>query len=91
MVPVVLTCLPFNNQSTNTRGGKVGGTGWGLAVLVSKKSDQKFLPSKHALLHPRSLKLKTWSEWRQLSKSGERSVNILAGPDINHKHEGWHG
>ena len=48
-----------------------------------------FLPFKKALLHARSLKLKSYNEWEVWRKSGERQANMPSRPDQVYKHVGW--
>ena len=52
---------------------------------------RKFLPFEKALLHARSLKLKTQDEWRTWCKSGARPFNVPTTPDRTYKHDGWQG
>ena len=60
MVHGLLMSPPPQAQPTSTRGGKGTGTGWGQAMLVSKK-DQHFMPFKTALLHARLLQVEMQS------------------------------
>ena len=50
-----------------------------------------FMPFKKALVHARSLKLKSVSEWKDWAKTGARPVNMPSHPDRCYKHEGWQG
>ena len=56
---------------------------------IDVSNDKEFLPFKKALLHARSLTLKTQRGWAQWCESGERPVNIPSRPDVNYKHNGW--
>ena len=58
---------------------------------VGVKKDQQFLPFKKALLHARSLNLKTVQEWQAWCKSGTRPANMPSHPNATCKHEGWQG
>ena len=55
------------------------------------KKDQQFLPFKEALLHARSLKLKTQKDWKAWCKSGNRPANTHSNPHRTYKHKGWQG
>ena len=81
------TFPPPRTKSTSTTGGKGTGTGWAPATLHTKE----FLPFKKALLHARSLKLKSLKEWEAWCKSGVRTANMPSYPDNVYKHEGWQG
>ena len=52
---------------------------------------QHFLPFKKALLHARSLKLKSTRDWQAWCKNLDRPANIPAGPHTVYKYEGWQG
>ena len=58
----------------------------GTGAVATK--DQQFLPFKKALLHARSLKLKSLEEW---CKIGVREASMPANPDQTYTHEGWQG
>ena len=58
---------------------------------VRVKKDHQFLPFKKALLHARSLKLKSQKAWRAWCKSGERTANVPAHPESVYAYEGWQG
>ena len=53
--------------------------------------DHKFLPFKDALLHARSLKLKSKGQWEAWRKSGVRTADMPSTPERTYKHEGWQG
>ena len=55
------------------------------------KKDQQFLPFKEALLHARSWKLESKSEWEAWAKSGARPANIPSAPNQVYTHDGWQG
>ena len=50
-----------------------------------------FLPFKKALLHARSLKLKSMKEWRDWAKTSVRAANIPSAPHQIYKLDGWQG
>ena len=52
---------------------------------------QEFLPFKKALLHARSLKLKTVKGWEAWSRSSSRPANIPSTPHTVYTHDGWQG
>ena len=56
-----------------------------------KGTTRKFLPFEKALLHARSLKLKTREEWREWCKSGARVANMPSAPHTVYKYDGWQG
>ena len=58
---------------------------------VSGGQRQEFLPFKDALLHARSLNLKTRNEWEQWCKSKARPANMPTNPNRDYKHDGWQG
>ena len=70
-----------------------GWQGWGhwCGTGAVATQDQQFLPFKKALLHARSLKLKTVREWKEWCKSGTRPANMTSDPGKVYTHEGWQG
>ena len=65
---------------------------WALAGhWHSCTKDQQFLPFKKALLHARSLKLKTGRAWSAWCKSGARPGNVPSHPDQIYALDGWQG
>ena len=71
-----------------------GWQGWGHWLgtgNVGVKKDQQFLPFNKALLHARSLNLKSEKEWRAWCKSGTRPSTMPSNPDATYKHDGWQG
>ena len=68
-----------------------GWQGWGHWLGTGNLHTKEFLPFKKALLHARSLKLKSQKEWRQWCKSGERTANMPSTPHTTYKHDGWQG
>ena len=82
--------IPSNPHTVYVHTGWKGMTHWlGTGNLIGSK--QAFLPFKEAMLHARSLKLKTQLDWKAWCKSGRRPANIPARPDTVYKHEGWRG
>ena len=81
---------PPQNKSTSTTDGKGTGTGWALAMLVSKKRPA-VSAVQEALLHARSLKLKSERAWRAWRMTGARPANTPSTPHAVYKHEGWQG
>ena len=82
--------MPSNPDKIYTHDGWQGYGHWlGTGNVAAK--DQKFLPFKKALLHARSLKLKSTAEWRAWCKSGVREANVPSHPDTTYKHDGWQG
>ena len=65
------------------------GYGHWLGTVNNDHEDQKFLPFKEALLHARSLNLKTQKQWQAWSKSAKRPANMPSIPDSTYKHKGW--
>ena len=83
--------VPSNPHATYKHDGWQGYGHWlGTGNLVGGKH-QQFLPFKKALLHARSLKLKTLNEWEMWCKSGVREGNVPSAPHRTYKHEGWQG
>ena len=70
-----------------------GWQGWGHWLGTGNQAGGKrdFLPFKQAVLHARSLKLKSEKEWREWRKSDLRPVNVPTRPDQVYKHGGWQG
>ena len=68
-----------------------GWQGYGHWLGSSNLHTKLFLPFKEALLHARSLKLKTQKEWNAWSKTSARPANMPCAPDQVYKHEGWQG
>ena len=62
----------------------------GTGNLVGRRK-VAFLPFKKALLHARSLKLKSQTEWKDWARTGVRPANIPFTPDEMCKHDGWLG
>ena len=55
------------------------------------KKDQQCRPFKEALVHARSLKLKSLKGWEAWRMTGARPANIPSHPEKIYKHEGWQG
>ena len=51
----------------------------------------QFLPFKKALLHARSLKLKSKKEWKDWAKTAVRPANVPSAPHAIYQHDGWQG
>ena len=70
-----------------------GWQGWGhwLGTDTVSTKDQQFLPFKKALLHARSLKLKSFKEWQAWCKSDARPANIPSNPNSVYTHDAWQG
>ena len=83
--------VPSNPRVTYKHEGWQGWGHWLGTGNVGVKKDQQFLPFKKALLHARSLKLKTQKEWMQWCTSGEREANVPSAPNTTYKHDGWQG
>ena len=58
---------------------------------VQGGNGQTFLPFKKALLHARSLKLKSKIEWQNWARTGVRPANMPSKPQTTYKHDGWQG
>ena len=70
------------------------GYGHWLGTGAAAPKDQQFLPFKKALLHARSLKLKSekeWREWREQEQCTPCPANIPSTPARVYKHDGWQG
>ena len=83
--------VPSNPDKVYKHEGWQGWGHWLGTGNVGVKKDQQFLPFKKALLHARSLKLKSSTEWRQWCKIGERQANMPSHPDRVYTHSGWQG
>ena len=83
--------IPSRPDLVYTHDGWQGWGHWLGTGNVCGGNGQQFLPFKEALLHARSLKLKSPKEWKTWCKSGVRPANIPASPDKTYKHEGWQG
>ena len=82
--------IPSSPHRTYTLDGWQGYGHWlGTGNLVGGKL--AFLPFKKALLHARSLKLKSHTEWKYWAKTGVRPANMPSTPDKHYKHDGWQG
>ena len=70
-----------------------GWQGWGhwLGTGAVAHNDRQFLPFTEALLHARSLKLKTQREWMEWCKSDARLPNMSSNPHAFYKQDGWQG
>ena len=70
-----------------------GWQGWGhwLGTGAVAHKDKLFLPFKKALLHARSLKLKTLRAWRAWLMTGARPEQVPSRPDTVYKRDGWQG
>ena len=70
-----------------------GWQGWGhwLGTGAVAHKDKQFLPFKKALLHARSLKLKSQNEWEVWCQNGARPNNVPSNPQRTYTHEGWQG
>ena len=82
--------IPSNPNIIYKHAGWQGYGHWlGTGNVASK--DQQFMLFKKALLHARSLKMKSVKEWRDWAKTGARPVNIPSTPQRTYKHGGWQG
>ena len=82
--------IPSNPHRTYKHDGWQGDGHWlGTGKLVGGKL--AFRPFKKALLHARSLKLKSQTEWKDWTKTGARPANMPSNPDQTYKHDGWQG
>ena len=80
--------MPSAPNATHEHDGWQGCGHWlGTGNLRTKE----FLPFKEALLHARTLKLMTHTEWMQWCKSGARLPNMPSHPETSYKHDGWQG
>ena len=68
-----------------------GWQGYGHWLGIGNLHTKEFLPFKKALLHARSLTLKTHNEWVQSCKSDARDANVPARPDIFYTLDRWQG
>jgi len=70
-----------------------GWISWGDWTGNGLKSPQEvrdcFLPFEEAINFTRSLGLKSWSDWREFSKSKNKPSNIPANPESAYKNNGW--
>ena len=73
--------IPTRPNKTYKDQGWVDWTDW--------LGNEKFLPFEEAREFVRSLNLKSSTEWRSWSKSGERPSNIPANPNKTYKDQGW--
>ena len=62
-----------------------------LGHAVSNKRGVRFAAFNEALACARSLKLKTYAEWKVWRSSGARPINMPSAPDVTYQHEGWQG
>ena len=82
--------IPSDPSKLYTQDGWQGFGHW-LGTGNGKCNSKQFLPFDKALLHARSLKLKTQKEWTAWCKSDARPANIPSTPKQVYKHEGWQG
>ena len=82
--------IPSTPERTYKHEGWQGYGHWLGTGNVANKYHQ-FLPFTMALLHVRSLKLKSRAEWTAWCKIGTRPANVPSGPHNIYKHEGWQG
>ena len=74
--------IPSTPERSYRHDGWQGYGHWlGTGNLVGGKL--AFLPFKKALLHARSLELKSQTEWADWAKTGVRPANIPSRPDTN--------
>ena len=83
--------IPSNPNHLYKHEGWQGYGHWLGTSNAGIKKHQQFLPFNKALLHARSLKLESWSEWWLWCKSGEREANMPSNPYTAYKHDGWQG
>ena len=82
--------IPTNPHGTYEDDGWQGYGHWlGTGNLAGGKL--AFLPFKKALLYARSRKLKSFNEWRDWAKAGDRPANMPSNPERTYKHEVWQG
>ena len=83
--------VPSRPEQTYTHDGWQGYRHWLGTGNVGVEKDQQFLPFKEALLHARSLKLKTQKEWAEWCKTTAGPANVPSRPETTYKHDGWQG
>ena len=83
--------MPSNPRRTYQHDGWQGYGHWLGTSNLGVRKDQQFLPFKKALLHARSLRLKSRTEWKDWAKNGVRPANMPSNPDRTYKHDGWQG
>ena len=83
--------IPANPEKIYQHDGWHGCGHWLGTGNAGVKKHHQFLPFKEALLHARSLKLKSHKEWVGWCKTGARPDNIPSHPDQTYKHDGWQG
>ena len=82
--------IPSHPDATYTHEGWQGYGHW-LGTGTVAPQNKQFLPFKKALLHARSLKLKTGRAWSAWCKSGARPGNVPSHPDQIYALDGWQG
>ena len=82
-------CMPSHPDVTCKHDGWLGYRHWlGTAGDLHTKES---LPFKKALVHARSLNLKSEKEWRAWAKTGARPANVPSAPHWVHERDGWQG
>ena len=83
--------IPAAPDIVYKHGGWQGYGHW-LGTGTVALQDKQFLPFKEALLHARSLKLKTKKDWMVWCKCDARpATNMPSCPNKAYKHDGWQG
>ena len=82
--------MPSTPHRTYQHTGWQGYGDW-LGTGAVGDNDQQFLPLTNAMVHARSLNLKTKNEWEAWCKSGPRSLSIPSNPHRTYTNDGWQG
>jgi superfamily II DNA or RNA helicase len=80
--------IPYSPNNTYVDSGWVSYSDW-LGIRNRGVNGRVFLSFEEARSYARSLKLKSWSEWRQHCKSGMLPDNIPTCPHRYYLNEGW--
>jgi superfamily II DNA or RNA helicase len=82
--------IPSNPEKIYKDKGWVGYADWlGTSNISNRK--RVFLSFEEARAYAHSLKLKTLTEWNELSKNGQLPSNVPKAPSLTYKNKGWKG
>lgn len=80
--------IPYSPNNTYKNKGWVNWGDW-LGTGTEANSLRNYLPFEEARSFAHTLKLKTWKEWVQFSKTENKPVNIPKNPLSVYKRKGW--